>query len=215
MERIWHCTWSGRTTILIKHGSYCVRVHHCRVKLVHVDRNISKEKTTTETSNITDKPIPCLNIPNEVHSSEEESDLKDFPTPMNSNTPITPTQQTQTQQNSAVKHHPVPKEKLKIKPNLCLKYKDNSGEWQNVRILSRAGKVGGKHDGWFNVETETGMKRAVNFANIKDIEINDSSSEVTLITNNSEVLVVNSQELQSWIDNSMYTLRYPMKVKTP
>ena len=86
---------------------------------------------------------------------------------------------------------------------------------QNAPILSRAGKVGGKHDGWFNVETETGMKRAVNFANIKDIEINDSSSEVTLITNNSEVLVVNSQELQSWIDNSMYTLRYPMKVKTP
>ena len=80
-------------------------------------------------------------------------------------------------------HQPVPKEKLKFKPNLCSKYKDNNGEWQSARILSRAGKVGGKHDGWFNVETETRMKRAVNFANIKDIEIDDSPSGVTLITN--------------------------------
>ena len=92
-----------------------------------------------------------------------------------------------------------------MKPNLCLKYKDNDGEWQKARILSRAGKVGGKHDGWFNVETETGMKRAVNFANIKDIEIDDSPQEITLITNNSEVLSAKSKELQSWIDNSVYT----------
>ena len=48
------------------------------------------------------------------------------------------------------------------------------------------------------------MKRAVNFANIKDIEIDDSPSEVTLITSNSEVLIAKLKELQSWIDNSVY-----------
>lgn len=49
------------------------------------------------------------------------------------------------------------------------------------------------------------MKRAVNFANIKDIEIDDSPQEITLVTNNSEVLSAKSRELQSWIDNSVYT----------
>lgn len=124
---------------------------------------------------------------------------------MNSTIPTTPTQQTQTQENPVVTHHPAQNEKLKIKPNLCLKNKDNNGEKQNARILSKAEKIGGKHDDWFNMETETGMKRAINFANLKDIEIDDSPSEVTLITNNIEVLTAKSKELQSWIDNSVYT----------
>ena len=77
---------------------------------------------------------------------------------MNSTIPTTPTQQTQTQENPVVTHHPAQNEKLKIKPNLCLKNKDNNGEKQNARILSKAEKIEGKHDDWFNVETETGMK---------------------------------------------------------
>ena len=124
---------------------------------------------------------------------------------MNNDAPTTSIQQIQTEPISTEETNPPIKEKLKLKPNLCLKYKDNDGDWQKARIISRAGKVGGRHEGWFNVETETGMKRAINFANIKDIEIDDGPSEVTLITNSSEVLAAKSKELQSWIDNSVYT----------
>jgi len=88
--------------------------------------------------------------------------------------------------------------------DLYLKYKDKNGEWHNARIISRAGKVGGRHGGWFNVETETGMWRAINFSNIKDIEVDDDPPEVTLITNTAEVLTAKSKELPSWKDQSVY-----------
>ncbi|XP_066913250.1 uncharacterized protein [Clytia hemisphaerica] len=174
------------------------------IKYLTGDRRRKRKRETTST---TEERLPRLNIPNVSHQSSEESesDVEDSLTPINNDPPTTPTQQLQTQSTSVETHNPPQKEQLKLKPNLCLKYKDNDGEWQKARILSRVGKVGGKHEGWFNVETETGMKRSINFAKIKDIEINESPEEVTLIANNDEIIRAKSKELQSWIDNSVYT----------
>ena len=203
--------------ILIKHGSYYVRVHPCRAKLVHDDcSNQSEKRAETEDKTTSENQLPTSKTQNgnqlsdesdsdqeDENQSSEESEPNVEETSTHVSSDSTSNRHSQSIPNEV--HNTMPKEKPKLKPNLCLKYKDNNGEWQKARILSRAGKVGGKHDGWFNVETETGMKRAVNFANIKDIEIDDSPSEITLITNNSEVLSAKSRELQSWIDNSVYT----------
>ena len=187
----------------------CIRdsVHPCRIKLVHEENNLvqPEDDIEIEGTNVTEEQLPSAIISNGDQSSEE-SDIEDSPTPIHTNASTSaPTTQTLTETQRQPTPAEIPQQKLKLKPNLYLKYKDNQGDWQKARIISRAGKVGGKHDGWFNVETETGMKRAVNFSNIKDIEIDDSPSEVTLMTNTSEVLTAKSKELQSWIDNSVYT----------
>ena len=189
--------------ILIKHGSYYVRVHPCRVKLVNAgnlnDGSHKEGDSDEEKSQSNHEERPILNTPVQYHESSEESEneMDDSATHDSTQTMDLPQPETVDKQLSK----PIPK----LKPNIRLKYKDNDGEWQNARIISRAGKVRGKHDGWFNVETETGMKRAVNFNNIKDIEVDDTPTEAILITNTDEVLAAKTRELKSWIDNSVYT----------
>lgn len=44
-----------------------------------------------------------------------------------------------------------------------MKYKDLIGTWHNTKVVSCAGKAGGKHKPWRNVERENGSRRAVDF----------------------------------------------------
>jgi len=53
------------------------------------------------------------------------------------------------------------------------------------------------------LETESGRRKAINFSNIKDIEVDDDSPEV-MITNTSEILTVELKELQSWKGHSVF-----------
>jgi len=99
-----------------------------------------------------------------------------------------------------------------LKPNLYLKYKDKHGEWHNASIISKVKKVGGTHDGWFNVETKTGMKRAINCSNIKDIEVDDDLLEVTLIPTQLKFLQQNRKSC-SHGRISQYILKTQAEVK--
>ena len=202
--------------ILIKHGSYYVRVHPCRVKLVQSEnqpeKNIVKEYLPS--NHREEEHQTPSNITREYQESSEDSDNESINEPKSDVLPTQnalpieePEQAVSPTQDVSPTETVKPKEKqaqLKLKPNLHLKYKDNNDNWHNVKVISRAGKVGGKHDGWYNVETETGMKRAVDFSNIKNIEVNDNPSELTLITNTAEILAAKSRELESWKNQSVY-----------
>ena len=114
--------------------------------------------------------------------------------------------QTNTSENQNKAAAAQKKQQLKLKPNLRLRYKDDNGEWINARIISRGGKVGGKHEGWFNIETESGIKRAVDFSNIKDIcDDDDTIPQTVLIASDPEILEAKLKELESWKIQEVYS----------
>ena len=206
--------------ILIKHGSYYVRVHPCRVKLVHpitssegdTNKNMHDDQDTTQLrvkqkvndALFSDDSDIDLNIesgdqPDETTNSEGDVHLQERTSTTKRGKPIT------TQKKPSL----IP---VKIKPKIKVRFQDKTNNWVNARIISRAGKVGGKHDGWFNIETDDGNRKAVNLKDIKDIEIDDkdeetdeASNQTALINSNEdEVFKAKSRELDSWKTQEVY-----------
>lgn len=205
--------------ILIKHGSYYVRVHPCRIKLVNNDLEIKQTEMDTQAINNNDYESTTEPSTNQVLDTSEESDAEPEVT---EEVGINQEESNEMVQESLPinKENEVPiiepKQPVKLKPKLKLKFRNKDGEWISGKIISRAGKVGGKHEGWFNVETIDGLQRAINFSKIKDIEIEDEEPQVienkkvqvsqpTLLSNTSEVLQAKKKELESWVSQNVYT----------
>ena len=90
----------------------------------------------------------------------------------------------------------------RLKPKLNLKYKDENGSWVKAKILSRAGKVGGKHDGWFNVEISDGTRKAVKLSDVADIEVDEE--QVLAVENFDQAYNAKLKELESWSVQKVY-----------
>jgi len=212
--------------VLIKHGSYYVRVHPCRVKLVNFATPRSDEQPEEDYQDIkqrisqdtNENPVNVKTQESNVLSSDEsEVDFQVEPQRQTISINEDHTQQqtekkdtTQTQR-APEQTPPVQKRQslipVKIKPKIKIRYQDKNSNWVNGKILSRAGKVGGKHDGWFNIETADGIKKSVNFKDIKDIQIEeDENTNPTNLfnTNDDEVFAAKTRELSSWKSQKVY-----------
>ena len=74
--------------------------------------------------------------------------------------------------------------------------------WQEAVVLNRAGKAGGKHEMWMNVQTiPDGKQISVNFDNI---EWKAKEEVILLSSNDSHVMEAKALELQNLKDNNVY-----------
>ena len=235
--------------ILIKHSSYYVRVHPCRVKLVRHDVTHENNKQAEQIDN--DNQLTNLGhsqnvdgIPeknsNQHESSSDDNDC-DRPKLHQNHDVLPPTahmidpnvgsvgdhssrharistvpaDSTQTlpneesmsniQRSSSTKKNV--SQNIKLKPNLQVKYKDVDGNWVDAKVTSRAGKLGGKHEGWWNMQRSDGIKEAVDFTKISDIEIKESEKgleDILLSNGKEEVKQAKLKELTQWKVESVY-----------
>ena len=211
--------------ILIKHSSYYIRVHPCRVKLIHSsvqqsntqleneNRDKSQEKTTSDHVNNTTTSNNINVQGNHVLFSDEsdadcEIQTEQQVTPTNDET-IRIQSNNSTSDTRRIAQRKPSRIPVRIKPKINIRFQNKNNEWINAKILSRAGKVGGKHDGWFNIETADGTKKSVNLKDIKDIEIENNDNETSISTNliqsnNDDVLNAKEIELTSWKSQDVY-----------
>ena len=203
--------------ILIKHSSYYVRVHPCRVKLVNCQQS-DNQLANNSCSKPQEKTLPDSDTTTTTNHNKRQEDnvLSSDESDVDFEKQIQPDEGAiEEQLNSAdsqtrkTPQRKLPQIPVKIKPKVNIRFQDKGNNWVNARVLSRAGKVGGKHDGWFNIETEDGTKRSVNLKDIKDIEINDNDDETSTSmnlfnSNDDGVLQAKERELNSWKSQEVY-----------
>ena len=208
--------------ILIKHSSYYVRVHPCRVKLIncqHSDIQLDntnhteqKEKSLLDLDTSTTAQYNKNQKDNALFSDESDVDFETQIQPQTTQSNEDPIEEQPNNLNNQAKKTTQRKPSqipIKVKPKINIRFQDKSNNWVNAKILSRAGKVGGKHDGWFNIETPDGTRRSVNLKDIKDIEMNDNNDKTPTSTNlfhsnDDAVLQAKEKELTSWKSQEVY-----------
>ena len=136
--------------VFIKHGSFHIRVHPCRLQLLKpatrttdiIPNNLQPNRIP---KNNADEQTPNNTYPNEEYSSDSEDDES------NENPIINP----EFPQNTTSNTSPTPKPK--IQRNLRIKYKTESDSpWKEAIVTQRAGKATGKFSSWWNVEHPDG-----------------------------------------------------------
>ena len=113
------------------------------------------------------------------------------------NMPKNRVQQTNTNQSSVqVEKLPSSRARIEFRP-------EGSDEpWQEAVVLNRAGKAGGKHSMWMNVQTiADGKQMSVNFDNTEWKAVHE---ETLLASDDSRVMEAKALELQNLKDNNVY-----------
>ena len=97
-----------------------------------------------------------------------------------------------------------------IKPGMSLQYKNPNGEHVLAKVTTRAGKRGGKHEGWWNTIRSDGTEEAIDFKCMNDIVIdngvNSFQTDLTLIADvENGILKAKLQEMQQWQQQDVYS----------
>ena len=184
--------------VLIKQGSYYVRVHPCRVRFVKepISSTTNNHQNTTESQSSDQNSIEIESQPSK-HSSTismnqlQELDVANLPQVNRdientvasapsvssnlSNVPVEPsindtvsTQSLQSTEGRAIPN--VPLKDLKIQPGQNVTYENEKGTVISATINSRAGKAKGLYPHWWNITHNDGTKVAIDFAKVKVLD---------------------------------------------
>ena len=209
--------WGGPATVLgkdgqtylLKHGGYYIRVHPCRIQLTGLVDNAplcdtGKIEKNVESNAVDDADVaPVCTSPNEPHlETLEVDDSSDSDS--SSLTHV---------ENGPTFHGPVSSAKTLPKLNSLVRYKTQQcDEWKNVKIISRGGKVNGRHWHFLNVKPLDGNQQEVEHVSFRDEvtqwhnieETAPSTNEDVAINNNDNSLVVSNVYIGTHTSNSKF-----------
>ena len=216
--------------ILIKHGSYYVRAHPCRVRLVQEPLRPEvqePEKSMTSIPVVQDStPEPrtqslvlTQSLPNSTstnsispttESSEQEESHIDNANNI-SNAEINDQSNVDAPLTPSVSNAPLNTLPFKLQPGLNVKFVNNKGESVTSQIDTRAGKAKGQYPHWWNTTRADGSKEAIDFSKVTSLEliqepVNESTVENTFIANTKETIHnAKIKELDNWKNQSVYS----------
>ena len=213
--------------ILVKHGSFYVRVHPCRIKLVP---NVTPTSATPELSeptieNTENAPAPSntptandhfrISVPQKSPTNTSDASIEGPVTepariPETSSDNSSETIGTPSEQSTAeVSQHPTSQLLSKIRQGTVIEYVNNQGDNITANVASRAGKAKGKYPHWWNVHTKTGDTEAVDFSKMTIQKVSDPAEHndsVTLIASSKEAVnLAKQRELNEWKSQNVYT----------
>lgn len=170
--------------VLVKNGSIYVRVHPCRLQLVHKNyehiQDISNEKENQSSKTPTksnDNPSTVL----ETSDSEDENDQLNLQnrSPRGNNN-INSIKESNTIESSNLTQENKASKLKALAPKTKVKYQVNKNDtWESAEITSRAAKATGKNRNWWNIKNPTGQQQSVNFEHIHDFEIQQNKENPT------------------------------------
>lgn len=209
--------------VFIKHGSFHIRVHPCRLQLL---------KPATRTTDL----IPNNLQPNHIPEHKADEELPNNPHQTDQNKALddqeysSDSEDGESNENSIITSECPPNitsnasltPKPKIQRNLRIRYKtETSSPWKEAIVTQRAGKATGKFSSWWNVQHPDGTSFSIDFNKINDwqqIENSEIYDQENLPDTPTEQVVDNvylSQikqeeqnakliELQQWKDRKVY-----------
>ena len=85
----------------------------------------------------------------------------------------------------------------KIKVGTRVEFFDVNGERKVAKITGRAGKVGGKNEKWYNIESSNGELSCMNLGAVRDLHAVSEEREVLMAAHNYEAYSAKLRELKS------------------
>ena len=188
--------------VYIKHGGSLHRVNPCNLQRVPTDGVTAQEVESLEIS------VP--NSGDTVESDEESDEGSDeelaYESSDSSDNELVhednrdPGRST----NAPNLHNPslVDGTKPQVGSTVRLKLQEDNN-WQNVKVLGRAGKASGANRFWFNIENCTdGDKKSVDFSKVESWET--VPEEVLLVGDCNEILHAKSKELDNLVEHDVF-----------
>ena len=179
--------------ILVRHGGFVIRVHACRANHQHLPPIDESDLLPTEE---TSKSSP-ISAP--VCDDEElDSSAQDIEDP--------PRQEVVEESSNEISndqlHRSVNTAQLKVGQRL--RFKTAHGDVVNGEIISRAGKVTGKHKNCYNIKQQCGQVGWFDLSSVDQLQEISDSAEVLVTTNSDMTYNAKLNERQSWLENGVY-----------
>ena len=203
--------WRGPATVIgkdahqviVNHGGHLVRVHPVSMRHVKEDLN-NKEPDSSESSDkirMKAKEVP-RSIEKEATGDRIIDDEEEEDSENNAQVEVQNDDNTDAEENTLQKEAESKKKVPTARTRIEFRVEGTEDCWQEAVVLNRAGKVGGKHEMWMNVQTvPDGKQISVNF---DDVEWKAKEEVILLSSNNSHVMEAKAMELQNLKDNNVY-----------
>ncbi|XP_064629342.1 uncharacterized protein LOC135488628 [Lineus longissimus] len=215
--------WKGPGTVIgqdgkivfIRHGGNLVRVHISRLQLVNQQR--SHSAMTGDSSG-----HPTENKDNDRNrqdrSSKDEQPQKPATGDDDDQPPIQHgddhPNQDQDQEEGAQGQNPgIRTDRIKVRQDIAFKH-DEKEERMTAKVVSRAGKAGGKYKHWYNIQYLGGDSgsEAVDLEKVHGLELVDVEHEEqgrdpdeVMISQNVDFEEAKQKELSSWSNHQVYS----------
>ena len=214
--------------VIVKNGSQVIRVH--KTRLNHIGKEYveqcQKNDTTTQKKETSNNQLIEELLDEEIVEGDENEvqqpdcvDENDYSEDQNSNVNVTPENGTLNadqieKQNIEAKEAnedaAIQKEQQVIKPvhpkvKTSILYKTgNSDSWLRGYVHSRAGKVKGKYESHFNIQSDDNSITPYDF-NKDIIEWEPVSNDVLITTqDNDAIFAAKQKEIENWKKNSVF-----------
>lgn len=205
--------------VLVKQGGTYYRVPPCSLNKIaeemqSTDLTATKEVILDPTmnSNTGSSNIAEGNLESNVISDSAEPEEENVVIPSNENERIPQDDEIENGEQES-RTQPIQKFDNRTRPKLkdLVDCKIEGDDWKKLRIVSRAGRVGGKNEGWFNVydaeqdTLEDGQMYSINWDKVQ--QWSKVSEEMCLSVRNSKdpaVLEAKQLELKNWATYQVY-----------
>ena len=180
--------------VYIKHGGSLHRVNPCNLQHVPTDGATTQEVESLEII----VPSSRNAIESNEESAHESSDSSDDELSHEDN------EDPGSSVNAQNLHNPslVDGTKPQVGSTVRLKLQEDN-DWQNVKVLGRAGKASAANRFWFNIENCTdGDKKSVDFSKVESWET--VSEEVLLVGDCNEILHAKNIELDNLVEHDVF-----------
>ena len=197
--------------IFVKHGSFYVRVHPCRVQLQSPSTSIipqDQEIVPSQTGNKT--TVNEINNESEAESEGGADSIdSNSGSDLNNVKPNTTTHASNLNEGDTQSVMP-------IQRNYDIRFKTHDDTpWIEAIVLNRAGKASGKNRNWWNIEQRDGEKISIDVSKMPSLEViekdsaNEPSDEVVFneeMTENKkqQEIKAKERELKAWQERGVY-----------
>ena len=192
--------------ILVRHGSYVVRVHACRANHQNQPHAIEDRSSSPIISSQNARTVTPVgdeeasdaeeNIANISQNDNEDASQSNVSSP-ESRVAERATGDQENQQQQSI-------DTSGIKKGQRLRFKTSDGSIVSGHVLSRAGKVGGKHKNCYNIQKSSGEVGWFDLSTVGEVEQISDNAEVLITNHNDNVYEAKLKEVQSWNDNAVY-----------
>ena len=186
--------WHGPGTVIgqisqqvfVKHGSFHIRVHSCRLQLVksasrmfQCDTNIENNNYPKSTQLPPNEEISNNNHQNEHYSSDSDDEINNK-APQEDQNQLSITSSTTT--NHIVPKNSITDELKRVRVNTHIRYKlSEETPWTEANVIIRAGKASAKSRNWWNIINSDSSAQSIDLSNITDLQIKENTENMLQI----------------------------------
>ena len=181
--------------VLVRHGGIYVRVHACRLQKSYSRNSDPLQLPENDTPTPTVGRVHSTGVDDDDSDDEDGVGVEDFDNVDDA-----------AAGGSATEHYINPSNSMPtVKPGNRIEYIDEDGARNNVTVISRAGKIGGKYGHCYNIQNQQGEGTCIDL--LRDVhkwrKVPDSEEILSCSSNDSEYQA-KLAEHDNWVRNKVY-----------